>query len=1052
MLFYTVFGFLILPLIIKAVAVSQLQKELNRKTTIESVRLNPYAMSITIRGLKVEDLDQRTLLSWDEVYVNLRLLSAFTHAWGFDQIRVINPYVRVQLNPDMSFNFSDILAAHAGAAAAAESEEPSKPLAVAVRHLLVEGARLDLTDMTPRTPFHRVVGPVRIEMTDFGTDPNSRNPHVFSGATEAGEKFTWGGSFSINPVRAIGEFSVENVQLKQLAPLYQDLVQFEIRDGVAAFGVNYDFEFTATSTNMALSNLTASVRSLKVGLPNEEGNLFELPEASVGGIQADLLNRAVQVGSVSARGAVLNVRRGTNEAFNVVTAATPNADESAPASVLLVLEAATNALSQLLTSTNLAAVTVQAVAVQDCVLNYRDDACSPPAHLNVDQISLNARNLSNLGGSNMTIGVSLRWNTNGSIGVDIDAALDPLTVDAGLDVRGLNLAPLDPYLRPHVNAYVLGSRVGLDGKVHLRARPGALPEVTFDGNGALDDLNVLGSTSEDLLKWGAFHFDGVTASLDPMALSVDSVVLSNLAARVVIETNNSINVLAVLPGPDTNAVEIAAETAPEASAGGAVKGGAIKEVFAQINSVLGMNTNFTADLGLPKVEVGAIRVEDSEVQFLDRSVSPAAHASLQKIQAQITDLSTEEMRRAKIHVTTLVGGTGPVEVTAELNPLHARDATHARVSIKNVQLTPADPYAGKFLGYRLTRGRLNVDVDYTIDASEVKGRNVIMIDQLTLGGKVDSPDAIRLPVKLGVALLKDSEGRIEIDVPVEGSLDDPKFRLGRVIWGVVANVFVKAVTSPFSLLGSLVGGGGGEDMQFQEFAAGSSELNSTAQDKLANLAQALDKRPGLQVVVGGNVDPVVDGWALRQDKMEHQLRLARWNSLRASARETTKPEEVVIPPEVWVDLVQREYRDLVKTNAQYVFVTVPAAVLQARTNNAVSTGMHSNTEVEKGASRLVSQSWVLPTLDTTSSGSTNAAAETVPALAGGPTVEQMENSLTASQTLTDADYAALARARAESVQAHLTQVLNIAAGRVLIGDPGTGPFGTNGNRVVLQLQ
>lgn len=1043
---YTLLGFLILPPIIKAVAKSRLKRELSREVEIKSLRLNPYAMSITIRGLKITDPDAKTLLSWDEVHVNFRLRSVFTHEWGFDNIRVINPYVRVQVNKDKTFNFSDLLEKYATSDSAPKTSEPKQPVAVALRRLLVEGAKLDVTDLTPSKPFHRIVGPVKVELTDFHTDPKNRNPHVFTGTTETGETFTWGGSFSIEPLRAIGEFSVDNVALKELAPLYQDLVNFEIRDGLAALSINYAFEMSAAVTNAAISNLNVSLKSFKVAQPGAEENLFELPEFSVKGIHGDLLSRNVEVASVSVRGAELNVARAADAQFNVIEAATPNESESAPAGVLLIMQSVTNALSQLLSSTNLATATVRAVDVTDCALNYRDEACSPPAHLRVDQINFSARDLSNRPDTNMTTELSLRWNTNGTVAVGVEATLDPLAVDVSMDVKQLQLAPLDPYLRPHVNAYILGSKVGLDGKVRLRAHPGELPEVKFAGNAALDELNVLGNTSEDLLRWGAFHFDGIEANLDPPEVTVSNITLRGLAARVVIETNREINVLAILPKEDTNAVA-QAEAEPESS--GAVQAGGIKGVFAQVKSVLGMNTNTAVELGLPKVEVGAVRLEDSEVQFFDRSVTPPAHASLQKINAEITDISTEAMQRAKVRVQTMVGGTGPVEVTAELNPLHAKEATHAKVSLKNVPLTPADPYAGKFLGYRLTKGKLNVDVEYTITDSAVKGKNVIMLDQLTLGSKVQSPDAISLPVKLGVALMKDTEGKINIDVPIEGSLDDPKFRLGKVIWGVVANVFVKAVTSPFSLLGSLVGGGGGEDMQYQVFAPGSTELTPKAQDKLASLAKALAARPELQVAVVGNVDPEADGWVLREGKVDQLLRQLRWNSLRASAREKIKPEEVVLPPDVRPDLVEGAYKDLIATNPQLAYVTVPAAVVESRANNTTSSTTATRSAFVKGASRLISDDWK-PVVGTT--GSTNTAETVVVAPTGKPTLQQMENSLAAAQKLVDADYAALAAARVERVRSYLLNELQVSAERVLIGEAESGPYGTIGNRVTLQLQ
>jgi hypothetical protein len=690
---------------------------------------------------------------------------------------------------------------------------------------------------------------------------------------------------------------------------------------------------------------------------------------------------------------------------------------------------------------------VREISVSNCFLNYRDDACVPPAQLVVDQVNFAARNLSNRPDTNMTSEVSLRWNTNGSIAVGVNATLHPLRVDTDLDVQRLELASLDPYLRPHVNAYILGSKVGLNGRVSVAAGSGELPAVSFTGGGSLDELNVLGSTSEDLLKWGSLRFAGVAANLDPPSVTVSNVTLKDLAARVVIETNGNINVLNVMPAVDTNSLATSG-----AAAGGAVQPGGIKGAFAQIKTVLGMNTNTATEMGLPKVAVSSVRVESSSLVFIDRSVTPEARASLQKIEAEIANISTEVMQRAKIRVSTLVGGTGPVEVTAELNPLQAKSATHAKVSVKNVQLKPTDPYIGKYLGYRLTRGSLNVDMDYTITASEVKGRNVIVVDQFTLGSKVQSPDAIGLPVKLGVALLKDSSGKIKLDVPVEGNLDDPKFRIGKVVWGVVANMFVKAVTSPFSLLGGLVGGGGGEEMQFQEFAPGKTNLNPAAQQKLATLGKALAARPELQVVVEGNVDRELDGWALRQVKAEQQLQQLRWNSLRAAAREQIKPEDVDVPLEVRADLLEKAYRDLIATNQQLAFVAPPAGWAQAQTNSASATATAPRKEMEKGGSRLMSDDWgKVAAPKPTAAGQTNVSPGTV-VQSGRPTPEQMQDSLTAAQVLQDADYAALSTARAQTVQAYLTTELKVAAERVLIGEAETGSFGTNGNRVVLQLQ
>lgn len=1037
---YTILGFLILPPIIRAIAVKQLAKELHREVTLEKVRLNPYALSVSIRGLKIKDPDAETLLAWDEVYVNLQLSSFLGHALVFDEIAVVNPYARVQVNKDFSLNFSDILAAYARTNnAPAKPTKPAKPLAVDIRQLRVEGARLSVADLTPKQPFRRMIGPVKISLTDFHTDPNSRNPHMFTGSTDSGEIFSWGGGFSLDPLKAAGELSVSNVALNNFAALYEDFVSFEIRDGVVGFRANYDFRLSQAEQVATISNVSFTLDSFKLGLAGTPENLIELPAFSVSGVEGDLLARRIEVGSVSLRGASLNLTREKGAAFNVVSAAQANTNQSAPGGIVLLMSSVTNVFAQLLNSTNLASGMVRNITLEDCAFTLRDHSLSRPVDFRVDQINVTAKNVSNRPETNVLSTVSLRWNTNGVVKTDLKATFSPLNADLRLQLDKVELAPLSPYLDPFVNLYVLGSKVGLDGTVSLRTEAGQIPTVTFSGNSALDDLNLVGGDAgEDLLKWSSLHFDGITAKLNPPVVTVTNVTLKDMAARVVIETNKVINVLAVVR---TNAFGEASvtndgsATVPASGSGGST----IKRAFAQVKTLLGMQTN-TAMAGLPKVKVNTVAVENGELQFLDRSVAPPARASVQKINGDIQNISTEEMRRAQVHFEMLANGTGAMVMDGQLNPLNAKQATEAKLSLKHVKMNPADPYAGKFLGYRLTRGELNVDVEYTITASQLKGRNLIVLDQLTLGSKVASPDATKMPVKLGVALLKDSSGKIQIDVPVEGNLDDPQFRLGPVVWHVIANVFVKAITSPFSLLGSLVGGKGGEEMQFQDFAPGSIELDAAAREKLATLAKALAARPELEVEIEGNIDPALDGAALRRAKMELQLRKDYWESLRAAAREKTTPAEVELPSEIRADLLAKAYRDLLKTNAAAAFVPIPTDAVEVGTR-----ATRPNTALESGAQRLMAKNQPSAPVE---SGS----AKTSSAGSGQATEQQMEQGLMSVFKISDEEFVALAMERARQVQTNLVQELKVDAARVLLSDPGPGSYPTNGHRVNLQLR
>ena len=232
LLLYTIVGFLILPPIIRSIAVKQLSRQLGREVSIQKIKINPFALSTTIRGLLIQDKDGEPFVSWDEVYVNFQLSSFLGHPWVFKEISVTRPFARARMNKDGTFNFSDLVAKFSTNAAPARTE--SRPLALRVDRLHIGGATAAVADFTPREPFRRTIGPLDITLDNFRTDPDNRNPYAFTGTTDAGETIAWSGHFYLNPLRSQGELKLFNFTLNKYAPLYQDLVRFEIRGGSIA--------------------------------------------------------------------------------------------------------------------------------------------------------------------------------------------------------------------------------------------------------------------------------------------------------------------------------------------------------------------------------------------------------------------------------------------------------------------------------------------------------------------------------------------------------------------------------------------------------------------------------------------------------------------------------------------------------------------------------------------------------------------------------------------------------------------------------------------------
>ncbi len=1022
LVFYTVAGFFILPPIIRAVAVKQIARQLDREVSIRQVKLNPYELSISIRGLLIKDKDGEPFLSWDEVYVNFQLSSFFGRAWNFQEISTVKPFVRVQLNADHTFNFSDLLAKFATNAPESAPKKPAGPLFLHVEKLQIIGATVAMADLSARTPYKRLLGPLDVTLEHFRTDPNNQNPYSFYGTTDTGEQYSWNGHFTIVPLRSDGEIRISKVDLNKYAPLYQDLVRFDIRDGTVELHAHYRFEFSPTNLVAAVTNMSFGLRNFKLAEPGNSNDIVNVALFGTTGVSFDLKSRQVEIGSIFAKGGSLSLARNKDNTINVVELSQPEASlTNAPGGVLLLLHSLTNAVSLLLQSTNQWRGTVHDIDVTNCALHLKDLVNSRPATLDLEDIALSVKNISNVPTTNLTAALSMRWNTNGTINTEVSASFAPPTADIQIALTNLDLGTLDPYLEPKVNLLILASKVGLTGVARLRTPKDALPEVTFQGDARLDDLHTAdGAMGEDLLKWDSLRINGIDANLNPETVAIKEIVLDNAYARVVIETNRTINLLTALQPAETNAP---AKTNTPVAAG---------------NS--GPPATNAAALALPKISVGSIVISNAALRFTDRSLNPNVNVSIQQAGGTIDGISTEELQHADLNLHALVDKIGLANITGHINPFSGTQTNEINVSVKDVDLTPTSPYSGKFAGYRIARGKLNLELSYELVGKQLSAKNVITLDQFTFGEKVNSPDATHLPVRLGVAIMKDREGKIVLDVPVEGSLDDPQLRVGKVVMRAILNILTKVATSPFSLLGAAFGGGG-EELSYQDFAPGSAELSPASTNKLDLLVKGLYDRPALQLAISGSVDPASDRDGLQRAALEKQLRTRQWLSLGKTERAAVTPDQIVLTPDERKYWLKKQFGE-----AQANGIITPE-LIAANTNLATAVAQIAARRVEsrKGAALLMATP--------PSAIGTNTSPATIPAASKlAPPSDPMEVLLLATIPVSDNDLETLAADRAKAVRDYILATGKVDATRLFLSESETGGVRSDGSRAYLQLQ
>jgi hypothetical protein len=489
---------------------------------------------------------------------------------------------------------------------------------------------------------------------------------------------------------------------------------------------------------------------------------------------------------------------------------------------------------------------------------------------------------------------ALTVNGKGRVAVEGETALAPLHADLAVSLDQLDVLPLQPFFADLVNLRVTRAALDAKGRLRVDQPAGAALQVQYTGDLSLPRLATIDAlNANDFVSWDDLSLRGVDFRLEPLALAISEVVLDKLYARVIVDPSGRINLqdIAKARGEGKRSLTEAGEAAPAAAAA------------PQAGKAAGAAPAGAA--ALPPVSIGRILVRDGHVRFSDNFIRPRYSADLMELQGTVAGLSSREGSAARVDVKGKVNDA-PLRIAGTVNPLLREPQLQISGSVHDMELPGLSPYSGKYVGYRIERGKLSFEVEYSIRGGQLKASNHLVLDQLTFGERVESPSATSLPVMLAVALLKDRNGVIDIDLPIEGSLDDPQFSVGGVIVKVLVNLVTKAVTAPFALIGRLFGGG--EELSEVDFAPGQTVVPDAAQGRLTSLSKALAERPGLKLDISGRADPTADAAAIKDAKLDSLLRSLKRKDLAARGA-LVRAAEVTVTPEDYPQWLAQAYRE-----------------------------------------------------------------------------------------------------------------------------------------------
>ncbi|GGI19736.1 DUF748 domain-containing protein [Oxalicibacterium faecigallinarum] len=537
------------------------------------------------------------------------------------------------------------------------------------------------------------------------------------------------------------------------------------------------------------------------------------------------------------------------------------------------------------------------LAISDWSARMEDRSLPRPAVTTIAPLALTVEKLSTAANARASIDLRAGVNKDGKLAVKGVLGMAPLHADLDLDFSQVDIMQAQPYFTDQIN--ILLTRANVSGKGALKFEQGKNDTVTggFKGNLTVGDLATVDKLStNDFLRWKTLSFTGMNVKFAPLALNIDQVALNDFFARVIIDPNGRINLQDVRRQPEEEAKSVT-EAQP---------------VVERDKSLRGTNTAQAVVPSTPKpasdippIKIGKLLLRGGQVRFTDNFIKPNYTANLMRFGGAVSGLSSDPNSRAKVDLKGLVN-SAPLTIAGDINPLKGDLELDLKAEVRGMELAPLSPYSGRYIGYGIAKGKLSFDVAYKIEDRVLSAQNRLILDQLTLGDKIESPTATNLPVRFALSLLSDRNGVIDINLPVGGSLDDPQFSIGGLIVKVIVNVITKAVTAPFSLIGSLFGGG--EEMSHMVFDAGRARIQPSEEEKLKAVAKMLEDRPALKLEITARVDPEADREGLKRASIDRKVRALKLKDMVGKGQ-SGDANSITVSEQEYPALLKRVYKD-----------------------------------------------------------------------------------------------------------------------------------------------
>jgi uncharacterized protein DUF748 len=842
--------------------------------------------------------------------------------------------------------------AAASAPTASAPAEAAPPLDLVIKRFTLNDGTVKVSDAAASRPVTATLTNIGMSLADFSSISKTPARYTLDLTSKSdGGTLNASGTFGMVAKTADLKLDLKSMSLPPLQPYLDTATAAQVLDGTLNASVNLTANWAQSPPAMQVGASTLDLQSLKVAAPGVKQPAIALVRGHVAVKSVDLGARKADIESVDATGLSIDATRQKDRNIDLLSLAGPHQEAHERSAIHAVKKAQQAGPAW--------RYTIGALNLKDGSATFTDETTARPVKVAIAPLQLNVKQISDDMTRPLPIDLQATVNRKGTLGVTGDVTASPLKLALKLDADRLDAAAFEPYFGDKLNATIASALVNAKGDVALaeeeqHGKSGGGLKASYRGDAALVDVRMLDKvTSAPFAGWRSLALSNLKADYDEHGTDVDAshVTFSDFYGRVLLDAQGKLNLSDITAKPGDGGprsltqsksgkepISLTPPAVAESVASGASAGSAAVTIRTPAAASEASAATATAAASAPaaapasaprtsvaaagkapaaqtassapvKLHFGQLVLQNGRVTYTDNFVKPNYTANLVSIHGTVGAFGTQSTTPAPVDVAAKLAANGPLSIRGTVNPLIAKPALDLTATAHDIELTNLTPYSAKYAGYPITKGKLNVDLHYKLENNQLTANNHLFIDQLTFGDHVENDTATRLPVKLAISLLKNSRGEIDVDIPVSGSLDNPEFSIGGLIWHAVLNLLQKAVTAPFTLLAHAFGGGGNAaDYGYVEFAAGSAKLSDAADQKLDTIAKALADKPSVRIDLIGRADPAVDEPALRTRYVDRLVKQQKLKDVVGNG-ESVDTSSVTVSPDEYHKYLVKAYKD-----------------------------------------------------------------------------------------------------------------------------------------------